>query len=61
MGNLRIEPTATAIRATKAAAGDAKIDPIVALFNAADLMSANPESTLSIYDTGERPNGLLVL
>ncbi len=35
--NLKIEPTATAIRATKQNAGDAKIDPIMAMFNAIDV------------------------
>lgn len=40
--NLKIEPTATGIRATKQSAGDAKIDPAMALFNAVTLMSRNP-------------------
>src|SRR3546814_7119588 len=43
VGNLKIEPTATAIRATKANAGDAKIDVAMALFNAVTVMSTNPE------------------
>jgi phage terminase large subunit-like protein len=38
VGNLKIEPTATAIRATKQNAGDAKIDAVMALFNAATVM-----------------------
>ncbi len=38
--NLKIEPTATAIRATKANAGDAKIDGIMALFDAAFYMQS---------------------
>lgn len=42
--NLKIEPTATGIRATKQSAGDAKIDPAMALFNAVTLMSRNPEA-----------------
>lgn len=42
VGNLKIEPTATAIRATKQNAGDAKIDPVMALFDAATFMSLNP-------------------
>lgn len=42
--NLKIEPTATGIRATKQTAGDAKIDPAMALFNAVTLMSRNPEA-----------------
>lgn len=40
--NVKIEPTATAIRATKQNAGDAKIDPWCALMNAATVMSKNP-------------------
>ena len=40
--NLKIEQTATTIRATKQTAGDAKIDPAIALFNAVAQMSRNP-------------------
>lgn len=40
--NLKIEPTATGIRATKQTAGDAKIDPAMAMFNSVTLMSRNP-------------------
>lgn len=43
VSNLKIEPTATAIRATKQNAGDAKIDPVMAMFNAVTVMSRNPE------------------
>ncbi|WP_183804952.1 terminase large subunit [Rhizobium sp. BK316] len=42
VSNLKIEPTATAIRATKQTAGDAKIDPVMALFNAVTVMTRNP-------------------
>lgn len=42
VGNVKIEPTATAIRATKQNAGDAKIDPWCALMDACDRMSLNP-------------------
>ena len=42
VSNLKIEPTATAIRATKQNAGDAKIDPAIAMFDAATVMSRNP-------------------
>ena len=45
VGNLKIEPTATAIRATKQNAGDAKIDPVMALFDAVTVMSRNPEAS----------------
>ena len=43
VSNLKIEPTATAIRATKQNAGDAKIDPVMALFDAVVPMSLNHE------------------
>lgn len=43
VGNVKIEPTATAIRATKQNAGDAKIDPVCALWDAATVMVKNPE------------------
>jgi phage terminase large subunit-like protein len=56
--NLKIEATATAFRATKAFAGDRKIDLAMAMFDAADRMSLNPEASGSVY-TAER--GLLVL
>lgn len=42
VGNLKIEATATTIRATKANAGDAKIDPAMAMFDAVTVMSRNP-------------------
>jgi phage terminase large subunit-like protein len=57
VGNLKIEPTATAIRATKQNAGDAKIDPVMALFDAASIMQMNPPAQTSVYETKE----LLVL
>lgn len=52
VSNLKIEPTATAIRATKQTAGDAKIDPAIAFFNSVTLMSRNPEA-VSGPDIGE--------
>jgi len=42
VSNVKIEPTATAIRATKQNAGDAKIDAAMALFDAVTVMQANP-------------------
>ena len=44
VGNLKIEATATAIRATKQNAGDMKIDPMMALFNAVTVMATNPNA-----------------
>jgi phage terminase large subunit-like protein len=43
VSNIKIEPTATAIRATKANAGDAKIDPAMALFDAVTVMVRDPK------------------
>lgn len=53
VSNLKIEPTATAIRATKQNAGDAKIDPVMALFDAVTIMVKNPEAAnpRSVYET----------
>jgi phage terminase large subunit-like protein len=55
VGNVRIEPTATAIRATKQNAGDAKIDPWCALQDAATVMSTNP----SVNNMAQLENAIL--
>lgn len=58
VGNIKIEPTATAIRATKANAGDAKIDPAMAMLDAVTVMSRNPAAIgPSVYET----RGVLVV
>lgn len=44
VGNARIENRANSILVTKQASGTAKIDPLMALFNAASLMGMNPEA-----------------
>lgn len=44
VGNARIEPRANSILVTKQASGSAKIDPLMAMFNAVTLMALNPES-----------------
>lgn len=60
IGNLKIEPTATAIRATKQNAGDAKIDPVMAMFDSAVLMITNPEP-MRVGSYLTQPGGSLLL
>ena len=42
VGNGKVEPKGNAVLMTKQASGSAKIDPLMSLFNAVDLMSRNP-------------------
>ena len=54
VGNARIEPRGNAALITKQASGNAKIDPLMATFNAVSLMALNPESH-NIYDFLSNP------
>lgn len=49
VGNARIENRANSILVTKQASGTAKIDPLMALFNAASLMGMNPQAKTARY------------
>lgn len=49
VGNAKVEPRGNSILITKQASGTAKIDPLMALFNAVSLMSLNPEPPKKAY------------
>jgi phage terminase large subunit-like protein len=51
VGNAKVEPKGNAILITKQASGSAKIDPLMATFNAVSLMSLNPPSVRSFWET----------
>lgn len=48
VGNAKVEPRGNAALITKAASGSAKIDPLMALFDAAALMALDPEAPQSL-------------
>lgn len=52
VGNARVEPRANGILITKQASGSAKIDPLMAMFDAVSLLSLNPTARgASVYET----------
>lgn len=50
VGNAKVEPRGNASLITKAASGSGKIDPLMALFDAAALMALNPEAAGNMDD-----------
>lgn len=50
VGNARIEPKGNAIMITKQASGIGKIDALMAMLNATELMSRNPQSQRSFWE-----------
>lgn len=50
VGNARVEPRGNAFLITKQTSGRAKIDPLMAMFNAAQLMALDPASRVGGFD-----------
>jgi len=50
VGNAKVKQVGNAKSITKQQSGSAKIDPLIALFNAVSLLSLNPESKSGIDD-----------
>lgn len=55
VGNAKVEPRGNNIMITKQASGTAKIDPLMATFNAVSLMALNPESRGNFDDYIRNP------
>jgi phage terminase large subunit-like protein len=49
IGNCKVEPKGNAMLITKQASGRAKIDPVMAMLNAVELMARNPESAVDRF------------
>jgi len=49
VGNAKVEPRANSIMITKQSSGSAKIDPLMAMFNAVTLMALNPAASVKKY------------
>lgn len=55
VGNAKVEPKGNAILITKQVSGSAKIDPLMALFNAVWLMALNPETKSNMDEILRNP------
>ena len=51
VGNGRVEPKGNAVLITKQASGSAKIDPLMSLFTAVDVMAQAPVAERSFWET----------
>lgn len=60
VGNAKVEPKGNAILITKQVSGSAKIDPLMALFNAATLMSLNPKPPVTVLKVEYERGALFV-
>lgn len=61
VGNVMIKPTATAFLFDKEKSGYGKIDPFMALLDAVELMSTNPDTTGTKRSVYEERDGFLIL
>ena len=55
VGNAKVVPVGNAVTITKQASGSAKIDPLMAGFNAVSLMALNPEGRGGMDDWLSNP------
>ena len=52
-GNAKVVVRGNGVYITKQVSGTAKIDPLIAVFNAAELMALNPEAQNDTFDASK--------